>query len=106
MASPTPVGLHPRHAEENAMRPTRSLLVLLAAAAVAGAAVAQDLPSITTDGLERRQVEGVDIAYVRAGADLSEYDRVLLGPVSVWFRKNFERDAAPGRYKRVSESDL
>src|SRR5688500_1459323 len=88
------------------MKPTRSLLVLLAAAAVAGAAVAQDLPSTTTDCLERRLVPGVDIAYVRPGADLSEYDRVLLGPVSVSFRKNFERDAAPGPNKRVSESDL
>lgn len=84
----------------------RSLSVLLAAAALAGPAVAETLPATTEDGLVRRHVPDVDIAYVREGADLSEYDRVLLGPVSVSFRRNFERDAATGPNRRISESDL
>ena len=88
------------------MNALKSLLVLFAAAAVGGPVLAQDLPQKTSDGLEWRQVPGVDIAYVRPGADISEYDRVLLGPVSVSFRKNFEQDAAPTPNRRVSESDL
>ena len=88
------------------MNATKPLLVLLVAAAFGGPAFAQDLPATTTDGLERRTVPGVDIAYVRPGADISEYDRVMFGPVSVSFRKNFERTAAPGPNKRVSDSDL
>lgn len=88
------------------MKATKPLLALLAAVAFAGPAVAQDLPGVTPDGLERRSVPGLDLAYIRAGADLSEYDRVRFGPVSVSFRRNFERDAAPGPNKRVSESDL
>jgi hypothetical protein len=88
------------------MKATKPLLALIAAVAFAGPAVAQSIPDSTGDGLERRNVPGLDIAYVRPGVDLSEYDRVRFGPVSVSFRKNFERDAAPGPNKRVSESDL
>lgn len=87
----------------NALKP---LFVLFAAVALGGPAAAQDIPATTADGLERRQVPDVDVAYVRPGADLSEYDRVLMGPVSVSFRRNFERDAAPGPNKRISEADL
>lgn len=87
------------------MNTTKPLLVLLVAAAFAAPAFAQNLPAKTEDGLEWRQVPGVDVAYVRPGADVSEYTRVRLGPVSVSFRKNFARDAAPPN-KRVSEADL
>ena len=82
------------------------LLVLLAAAAATGPAVAQNVPSSTADGLERRTVSGIDIAYVRPGADLSEYDSVLLGPVTVAFRRNVAASASAGSGKRVGESDL
>jgi hypothetical protein len=88
------------------MKTLRPLLLMLAVAAFAAPVAAQDLPTSTPDGLERRVVPGVDITYVRPGADISGYDRVRLGPVSVSFRKNFERDAAPAPNRRVSESDL
>ena len=90
----------------SAMNVRNLLLVLLAAAVAGGPAVAQRVPSTTADGLERRTVSGIDIAYVRPGADLSEYDRVLLGPVTVSFRRNVAADAATGSGKRVRESDL
>jgi len=88
------------------MKATKPLLALFAAVAFAGPVVAQDLPAATADGLARRNVPGLDVAFIRPGADLSEYDRIRFGPVSVSFRRNFERDAAPGPNKRISETDL
>jgi hypothetical protein len=45
------------------------------------------------DGLAKVEVKGIDVAYLRPGARLSEYKRVLVRPVSVSLRKDWNRGA-------------
>ncbi len=96
------------------------LLALAAALAlVAGAATAQTAPAaapptsarqataeFTQDGLERRQVRGLDIVFVRPGATLEGFTKVQLAPVSVAFRRNWERGATTGTRIRVRAADV
>jgi hypothetical protein len=56
--------------------------------------------SWTEDGLQKVAIRGLDVAYARPGASLAQYDKVLLGPVSIAFRRNWERgDGVDGRIR-------
>lgn len=89
------------------MKPAKPMMLLLLAAALAAPfPVLADVPAATEDGLQRVPLAGIDVAYVRPGASIAGYSRVLLGPVSIAFRGGWERDVAPGPNKRVSESDM
>jgi hypothetical protein len=57
------------------------------------------------DGLQKIKVKGLDVAYVRPGASVAPYKRVLVLPVSVSFRRDFERTGAPGG-RRIRAQDL
>ena len=48
------------------------------------------------DGLERVAVAGLDLVYMRPGATLGAYRKVLLRPVNVAFRKDWEKQPRPG----------
>ena len=56
-------------------------------------------------GLQKVSVKGLDVVYARPGASLASYTKFLLGPISVDFRRNWERQAAPGSLTRISAKD-
>ena len=62
-----------------------------------GAAQAQTNTSAWSEGgLVKKDVPGIQVAYVRPGANLSEYKKVLLKPVQVSFRKGYLQQPLPG----------
>ncbi len=71
--------------------------------------LSDDLPATTHDGLELLPDTTVRAAYMKPGADLSQYDRIALLEVYVAFRKNWQRDHnrdAIGLDDRVSDKDM
>jgi hypothetical protein len=56
-------------------------------------------PDTTEDGLERIGVKGIDLAYMRPGASLAHYRRVLLDPVQVAFSKDWDPERTGSRMK-------
>ena len=72
-------------------------------------AAADELPSVTEDGLHRLPNTQVRAVYVKPGADLREYDKIALLEVYVAFRKNWQRDhnrEAVGLEGRISDKDM
>jgi hypothetical protein len=95
----------------------RFLIALLSASLVAGAAVAN--PDATepltkrsaasewsNDGLRPVRVKGLDLVYVRPGAPLSTYRKVMINPVSVAFRRDWQRNAAEFHGSRIRPEDI
>jgi len=59
------------------------------------------------EGLVAVKVKGLDVAYQRPGADLSQYKRVLLRPVEVSLRRDWARSGASDRIRpRPEDVDL
>jgi hypothetical protein len=87
--------------------------MLLALAAPAPASTQTAVPTTkreaaaqwSEDGLQKVNVSGLDLAYARPGATLSGYRKVFVKPVSVSFRRNWERDAARPTGTRVRAAD-
>ena len=48
----------------------------------------------TQDGLQKVAIKGLDVAFVRPGSSLAGYDRVLLLPPSVAFRRDWGRSSS------------
>lgn len=75
---------------------TRNLLVALAAAALLATAVVSPSSAAseeaTWDGLQKVKSRKLDTAYLLPGADFSGYTKVMIDPLDVAFRKNWERD--------------
>jgi len=85
-----------------AMRAAPALFVLLAG--LSAACFAADTPTqprsrgeakemFSADGLAKVEVKGIEVAYKRPEARLSEYKRVLVRPVGVSIRKDWVRSA-------------
>jgi hypothetical protein len=70
------------------MTDVRVLLAALALLLAAPASLAQD----SWDGLQRVPSKQFDEMWLMAGADFGAYRKVLLDPIEVSFRKNWERD--------------
>lgn len=91
------------------------IVALIAASFVAGAAMADTTATPTTKraaanqwreaGMQPIEVRGVDVAFVRPGAQLAGYKRVLIKPVSVAFRRDWYRDAAIPSGTRIPVRD-
>ena len=80
---------------------------LLSAMLCAPLAAAQSADSAWTQGgLQQITVKGLDAAFVRPGASLAQYDKVLLRPVEVAFQKNWARNMSTGTRMRVSSEDM
>ena len=64
-------------------------------------------PPETWDGLERRKAKGIDLLYVRPGAELKAYRSLVVDPVQVAFDKNWDpnRDVR-GASGRLSAADM
>ena len=57
---------------------------------VSGCATGPAIPDVTEDGLQRVTISGVDAAYVRPGADLKKYHKIMLDPVQVAFDPDWD----------------
>ena len=53
--------------------------------------------ALSRGGLQKIEVEGIDLAFARPGASLAAYKRVQLEPVGVEFRKSKDRRAPAAR---------
>ena len=77
-------------------------LVLIGLAQLVFAASSK-LPEVTEDGLELKKVKGIDVVYVRPGATLAPYKRVMLDPVQVAFSKDWDPEKTGSRMKLSAE---
>jgi hypothetical protein len=57
------------------------------------------------EGLSKIDVKGLDVVYAKPGATLAEYTGVMLGPISVAFRRDWEKQSAPGSRTPIKASD-
>jgi Protein of unknown function (DUF3313) len=75
-----------------------SAIVLAGAAylGVVGSGFADTNPPLDDEGLTAITVKGLDHVYVRPGANLSQYDKIMLDPVEVSFSKSWKPDPAGG----------
>jgi len=55
----------------------------------------------SADGLQKVSVKGLDVVYSRPGSSLAGYDKVLLRPVSVTFRRGWEKTPLAGTHMRI-----
>ncbi len=83
------------------------LIVLLAAlgvvSAVAAASKGNFEEATSADGLERVKVKSIDLVYVRPGATLAEYTKVMIEPVRVAFRKDFDPQKSRSRTRLTTD---
>jgi hypothetical protein len=95
------------------MRALTALLVLLVSFASA-LALAKDPPAqprsrgeakeiFSDDGLAKVRVEGIDVAYARAGASLAGYKSVLVRPISVSLRRDWKQSGGMTRLRASAE---
>jgi hypothetical protein len=61
-------------------------------------------PPLEWDGLEKKQIKGIDAAYVRPGVNLAQYSKVMLDPVQVSFDKDWKPEQN-GMRTKVSQAD-
>jgi hypothetical protein len=89
------------------------LAVAFACAPFAAAQPGDDVPKAkreaasvwSEEGLEKVNVKGLDVVYARPGASLAGYDKVLLRPISVSFRRNWEKQSLPGTRLPIRAED-
>jgi len=86
----------------NHIRTTRSVTVLASTLLLTSAFAASkaDLDeAMSHDGLQKIKVKGIDLAYALPGATLAGYSKVLLDPIEVSFRKDWDPTRAGSRIK-------
>jgi hypothetical protein len=73
---------------------------LLSSATVAAAGATAALEEkMSHDGLQKTEIKGIDLAYVRPGATLAGYGKVKLDPVEVAFARNWNPERTGSRLK-------
>lgn len=83
--------------QENS-RMVRFLLTALVTVSVSScAAVADKYPAVSDDGLMRVSDSRLDAVYWAEGASLAPYTQIIIGDISVAFRKNWQRDQNSSR---------
>lgn len=78
------------------------LTTLLSLSVISAASAAE--PPLEWDGLQKKQIKGIDLAYVRPGVNLAQYDKVMLDPVQVTFDKDWKPERN-GMHTSVSQAD-
>jgi len=82
---------------------TNRIVILLASTLLLtsafGASKADLEEAMSHDGLQRIKVKGVDLAYARPGASLAAYSKVMIDPIEVAFRKDWDPTKAGSRMK-------
>jgi Protein of unknown function (DUF3313) len=64
--------------------------------------LAADAP-LEWDGLQKTKIKGVDLAYVRPGVSLAQYNKVMLDPVEVAFAKNWKPEQTASHLRLSQE---
>lgn len=80
---------------------TSALTVALALMSGAAPALASNAPEISHDGLHRVADSKVQVAYLKPGEDLHEYDKLLILDCYVAFKKDWKRN-----HRGVSKRDI
>ncbi len=81
------------------MRVATTLLAALLAFSATGGARADEIIATTPaddEGLVAVKIKGLDHVWARPGANLSAYDKIIIDPVEVSFRKDWKPDVAGG----------
>jgi hypothetical protein len=88
-------------------------IMIIAASATATLASCATMPQQaasrtpdTWEGLERVQRPGLDTVYLRPGATLNAYRRILLDPIEVSFDKNWDPDGDRARLESVDPEKI
>jgi hypothetical protein len=55
--------------------------------------------ALSHDGLQKIKIKGIDLAYARPGASLASYNQIIIDPVEVSFRKDWDPKRAGSRAK-------
>lgn len=79
-------------------------LVALAAPAAFAQSKAELDEAMSHDGLQRIKVKGIDLAYSRPGASLAGYNAVMIDPIDVSFRKDWD-PTKPGSRTKLSTAE-
>ena len=66
---------------------------------------AQAMTAWSAEGLAPLTVQGLDLVYAQPGATLGAYSKVLLGPLTVDFHRDWSRTSAPGSRAPMSATD-
>ena len=83
----------------------RWVLAFTGVAILAGCATQSAAPS-SWDGLERRDVKGIDQVYVRPNFKFPHYKKVIIDPVQVAFSKNWNQDSTVDLSRRLDAADI
>ncbi|MBU3673140.1 MAG: DUF3313 domain-containing protein [Sinobacteraceae bacterium] len=81
------------------------LIATLAALGSAAPAPAANEPraaleeALSHDGLQKIKIKGIDLAYARPGASLAGYNKIIIDPIEVSFRKDWDPKRAGSRAK-------
>jgi hypothetical protein len=83
------------------MKSDRSPIRVLALACFAlfSAVALAKKPPEEWDGLKLVKVKGIDAAYVRPGADISGYTKIIVDPIQVAFAKEWDKKSTIGKQK-------
>jgi Protein of unknown function (DUF3313) len=82
----------------------RLVFVIIGAAFLAACAATQQAPQ-SWDGLERRDVKGIDAVYVRPNIKFPHYQKVIIDPVQVSFSKNWDPNSTAVSLSRYVDAD-
>lgn len=86
------------------VRQSAVLVALLLLTSVSAAQKKELEEALSYDGLQQIKVKGIDMAYARPGATLSGYTKVMIAPVTVAFRKDWNPDA-PGTRRKLTTNE-
>ncbi len=79
---------------------------LALAALPLSALAAEDVPEISTDGMQLVEKDSRGAIYADPGVDWTVYSKIMLDEATVAFRKNWQRDQNRNRAARVRTSDV
>jgi hypothetical protein len=90
------------------LKPASLVIAALAVALVAAPAISKQKPPATWDGLELTPRKGLDLVYLRPGAQFKGYTNVMIDdPVEVAFDKNWDpNENVRSLSRRMSEDDI
>lgn len=76
------------------MKSPARVLTLAFVALISAVALAAEKPPEEWDGLKRVKVKGIDAAYVRPGASIIDYTKVIIDPIHVAFAKDWDKKSS------------
>jgi hypothetical protein len=86
------------------LRPLTALIPLFLAATVLAQQPKNLEQAISYDGLQKININGIDMAYALPGATPSGYSKVMIGPIDVRFHKDWKPTVA-GTRRNLSSSE-